>query len=213
MVELLVSVIFFVLLAPVMTPAQSMPERSIVDTVVPVQSVQTLDYIADTINVSPFLARVSSHSIRDSANENDTKDSISEPCSVTVVRAKIKKDPALSIITVITCHGTNFETVEHTYCGAMCETPASMQFRDNPRTIGIQFFIPGGIALMIGTIGILALLDYSSANSGDNSQAIRSSTAVAIGGLAVGGALVFEGFKKIRIHHRWETRYTLKTNR
>jgi hypothetical protein len=194
--------------------AQNLPEESPVDTAIPVQSVLKPDFAADTINVSPFFVPAKLRDARYYAITDESQDttSMGVPCSISVIRLKIKKDPALPIYTVITCHGANFETVEHTGCGNICQPPESVMFQDNPRTVGVQFFIPGGIALMLGTIEALILLDKLTASSSDQ-QVIHSTTAVALGGLAIGGALVFEGFKKVRIHGRWSNRYQFKTSR
>jgi hypothetical protein len=201
---------------PLLTWAQNLPDKSFADSVVPVQSVLTPDFVADTINVSPFFvpSKLRDRRYYTINDESQDADRIVVPCSVSVIRSKLKKDPALPIYTVITCHGMNFETVEHTECGPICQSPASVMFRENPRTVGVQFFIPGGIALMIGTIGFLAMVDnVSSGPTGQRDQTIRSCAACAVGGLTIGGALVFEGFKKARIHGRWSNRYQAKTSR
>jgi hypothetical protein len=206
-----VAICFF----PLIVWAQNLPEKSPVDTAVLVQSVLKPDFAADTINVSPFFVPAKLRDVRYYAITDESQDttSMGVPCSISVVRSKIKKDPALPIYTVITCHGANFETVEHTGCGNICQPPESVMFQENPRKVGLPFFISGGIAFMIGISQILAFIDYSTSNSGDNTQAIRSSAQIAIGGLAVGGVLIFEGFKKLRIHQRWENRYQFKTSR
>ena len=89
-----------------------------------------------------------------------------------------------------TYHGSNFELSENN--DPENDSEPKIRFKDNPESIGLGYFIPGGIFTFVG----IGLVDYN------KRWPIYSS------GFFAGGALfIWHGIKCVRKHHKWGNRF------
>ena len=100
------------------------------------------------------------------------------------------QDAKQNKIFTYTYHGSNFELSEND--DPENDSEPEIRFKDNPESIGLGYFIPGGILTFVG----VGLVDYN------NRWPIYSS------GFFAGGALfIWHGIKCVRKHHKWGNRF------